>query len=141
MHESNRAEGGIKIIIIDFRSPKPIYEQIKDNIKHLILTGALSEGEKLPSVRELAQTTSINPNTIQKAYRDLESEGFIYSVLGRGNFVAAPPEKRNPERIESILSSVKSGVRELLYLGLTKQEIWELIEKTITADEEGKTHG
>ena len=134
-------KGGISIIIIDYRSPKPIYEQIKDNIKQFILTGTLAEGEKLPSVRELAQTTSINPNTIQKAYRDLESEGFIYSVPGRGSFVAAPPEKKNPERIESLIFSIKSEVRELRYLGMTRQEILELIDKSIMADEEGKTHG
>lgn len=133
-------EGGITIIIIDVRSPKPIYEQIKDNIKQLIITGALSEGEKLPSVRELAQTTSINPNTIQKAYKDLESEGFIYSVLGRGNFVAAPPSKKDPERIEALKASIRAEIRELHYLGLSRQEILELIEKSITADEEGKTH-
>lgn len=134
------AKGGISIIIIDSRSPKPIYEQIKDNIKHLIVTGALSEGEKLPSVRELALTTSINPNTIQKAYRDLESEGFICSVPGKGSFVAAPPKKKNPERIESIISSIKAEVRELHYLGMTKREILELVDNAITADEEGEKY-
>ncbi|NLW02498.1 MAG: GntR family transcriptional regulator [Clostridiaceae bacterium] len=128
------------MIIIDLRSPKPLYEQIKDNIKQLIVTGALSEDEKLPSVRELAQTTSINPNTIQKAYKDLESDGFIYSVPGRGSFVAAPPEKKDPERIESLISSIKSEVRELSYLGMTRHEILKLIDKSIIADEEGKTH-
>lgn len=133
-------EGGIAIIIIDVRSPKPIYEQIKDNIKQLIITGALKEGEKLPSVRELAQTTSINPNTIQKAYKDLESEGFIYSVLGRGNFVAAPPVKKDQERIDSLIASIRLLIRELHYLGLTRQEILDLIDKTISADEEGKPH-
>lgn len=130
----------INIIIIDSRSPKPIYEQIKDNIKQLIVTGALSEGEKLPSVREMAQSTSINPNTIQKAYRDLENEGFIYSVPGKGSFVASPPKKKNPERIESLISSVEAGVRELYYLGMTKKEILELVEKAIAAYEEGKAH-
>jgi GntR family transcriptional regulator len=88
----------------------------------------------------LAQSTSINPNTIQKAYKDLESEGFIYSVVGRGSFVAAPPGKKDSERIESLMSSIRSGVRELHYLGLTRQEILEFIDKTITANKEGKTH-
>mgnify|MGYP000845557242 CR=1 FL=1 len=122
------------------RNPKPIYEQIKDNIKQLIITGALKEGEKLPSVRELAQTTSINPNTIQKAYKDLESEGFIYSVLGRGNYVAAPPARKDQERIDSLMASIRPLIRELHYLGLTRQEILDLIDKTISADEEGKPH-
>lgn len=135
-----RREGGIAIIIIDVRSPKPIYEQIKDNIKQLIITGALKEGEKLPSVRELAQTTSINPNTIQKAYKDLESEGFIYSVLGRGNFVAAPPVKKDQERIDSLIASIRPLIRELHYLGLTRQEILELMEHAISADKEGESH-
>ncbi|NMA15033.1 MAG: GntR family transcriptional regulator, partial [Clostridia bacterium] len=73
---------------LDFRDRRPIYEQIKDNIKELIISGILKPDERIPSIRELAQTLTINPNTIQKAYKDLEAEGFIYSVRAKGNFVA-----------------------------------------------------
>lgn len=118
------------------RNPKPIYEQIKDNIKQLIVCGALLTDEKLPSVREMAQTTSINPNTIQKAYKDLESEGFIYSVVGRGNFVAASPGGKNPGRIDALKASVKNAVNELYYLGVSKEEVLGLIENTVSDKKE-----
>lgn len=69
------------------KSRTPIYEQLYENIRELILIGALVEDEKIPSVRELASTLTINPNTIQKAFSKLESDGYIYVVRGRGNFV------------------------------------------------------
>ena len=122
----------ISIIAIDLRNPKPIYEQIKDNIKQLIITGALKQDEKLPSVRELAQITSINPNTIQKAYRDLESEGFIYTVSGRGNFVAPSPKKVDPKRLEALYASLKATVGELSYLGVTESNIIEMVQNAIS---------
>lgn len=121
-------KGGIHIIVVDLRNPKPIYEQIRDNIKQLIMSGALAEDERLPSVRELAQTTSINPNTIQKAYRELEAEGFIYSVAGIGNFVAAAPKEKNPGRIESLKSSIRDAASELLFLGVSREEIMSILE-------------
>ena len=80
------------MISINTRDPRPIYLQIKENLVKLILSGAVGTDEKLPSVRELAGSLAINPNTIQRAYRELESEGFIYSVTGRGSYVAALSE-------------------------------------------------
>ena len=77
------------MIILDYRDKRPIYEQIADRLRALIAGGALEPDEKLPSVRALAVDLSINPNTIQRAYSELEREGFIYSVKGRGNFVRA----------------------------------------------------
>ena len=77
------------MIIIDYSDKRPIYEQIIDRVETLIVTGVLEPDEKLPSVRSLAVELSINPNTIQRAYMELEREGFIYSVKGRGNFVRA----------------------------------------------------
>lgn len=122
----------IPIIAIDLRNPKPIYEQIKDNIKQLIITGALKQDEKLPSVRELAQTTSINPNTIQKAYKDLESEGFIYTVSGRGNFVAPSPNKLDPKRVEALYNTLKAIVSELAYLGDSENNIINIVQSAIS---------
>ena len=72
---------------LDFRDRRPLYEQIKEKLKALIISGVLKEDEKIPSVRELAGMLTINPNTIQKAYKDLESEGYIYSQKARGSFV------------------------------------------------------
>ena len=79
------------MIQLNYRDSKPIYEQIKDGFRKLIISNSLSANEKLPSVRELASGLAINPNTIQKAYRDLESEGYVYSIAGKGTFVADHP--------------------------------------------------
>ena len=76
------------MISLNYRDASPIYEQIKNGLKKLIVTGALKEGDKLPSVRSLAMDLAINPNTIQKAYSMLEQQGYIYPVKGRGNFVS-----------------------------------------------------
>ena len=76
------------MITINTRDPRPIYVQIKEGLCRLILSGALQTGERLPSVRELAGQLAINPNTIQRAYRELEHEGFIYSMAGKGSFVS-----------------------------------------------------
>ena len=73
---------------INYRDPRPIYEQIMDELRKMIISGVFKPDEKLPSVRELAQQLAINPNTIQRAYRELEISGYIYSVAGKGNFAA-----------------------------------------------------
>ena len=73
------------MIQLNYRDAKPIYEQIKDGLKHLLVSKAIETGEKLPSVRELAASLAINPNTIQRAYKELESEGYIYTVSGKAH--------------------------------------------------------
>ena len=75
------------MVHINYRDPRPIYEQVKDGFRKLILTGVLQPDERMPSVRELATNLAINPNTIQRAYRELEQEGYICSVPGKGSFV------------------------------------------------------
>ena len=87
------------MIAINYRDPRPIYEQIQAELRRLMLTGALPPGSRLPSVRELAGQLAINPNTIQRAYRELELDGYILSVAGKGSFVA---------QIDSLPSSRKS---------------------------------
>ena len=79
------------MIQLNYRDPTPIYQQIKDGIRRLIATGVIQEGEKLPSVRALASQLAINPNTIQRAYNELEAEEIILSIPGKGSFAA---EKR-----------------------------------------------
>ena len=75
---------------LNYRDAKPIYEQIKDGIRKLLLSKAIEPDEKLPSVRELASSLAINPNTISRAYRELESEGYVYSKQGKGTFASSP---------------------------------------------------
>ncbi len=74
-------------MLIDYRDSRPIYEQIADGYRRLILAGALAPDEQLPSVRTLAMELSANPNTVQRAYAELERQGYMYSVKGRGNYV------------------------------------------------------
>ena len=76
------------MIILDYRDRRPIYEQVISRFQELMLTGALEKDSQLPSVRSLAMELSINPNTIQRAYAELERQGYIYSIKGEGNFVA-----------------------------------------------------
>ena len=123
----NEVMKGGAMIVLDLKDARPLYEQIVERFKHLILCGALPEDEKLPSVRNLAMELSINPNTIQKAYGELEREGFIYSVKGRGNFVAASSSLKEAKKQElktQILALVKEGEA----IGLTREEIIKLLQ-------------
>ena len=115
------------MISLDYRDSKPIYEQVKDGFKKLIFTGAMIKGEKMPSVRELASALAVNPNTIQRAYRDLENEGFIFSVTGKGSFVAGL-EKATDTHREELLSRFDATVKELLSNGIKKSEITERLK-------------
>lgn len=114
------------MISINFRDPRPIYEQVKEGFRQLILSGALAADEKMPSVRELASSLAINPNTIQRAYRELETEGYICSFPGRGSFVmerSSPAAARRAELLEDLDSLVK----DLVMLGMSRDEIKEHI--------------
>ena len=119
---------------LDFGDRRPIYEQIKDKLKNLIISGALKENEKIPSVRELATSLTINPNTIQKAYKDLESEGYIYSQKAKGSFVAPRTNAAHEADINALLDTLKSTAKELKFLGYKKEELCEIIEKIYKED-------
>jgi GntR family transcriptional regulator len=110
------------VIQIDFRDSRPIYEQIKDGMLRLIMTQALKPNDRIPSVRELAAQLAINPNTIQRAYRELEREGYIYKVTGRGSFVAEIDLSESPRKKE-LMTVFDKTVKELLYLQTTVNEL------------------
>ena len=110
------------MLIVNYRDARPIYQQIKDGLRKLILTGAIAADEKLPSVRALATELAINPNTIQRAYAELESEGVIYSVAGKGSF-AAPHHEAATARKEELFQQLDALVVELHDLGVTDEEI------------------
>ena len=114
------------MISINNRDPRPIYLQIKESVVRLILSGVLPTDERLPSVRELAGSLAINPNTIQRAYRELEHEGFIYSVTGRGSFVA-PLSEVDQGRRQAKLKEFSAAARELLHLGMTGEELRQIL--------------
>ena len=115
------------MIQISYRDPRPIYEQVKDGFHTLILTGAMCPDERMPSVRELATLLAINPNTIQRAYRELEQEGFICSVPGKGSFVADARDTAALRRKE-LLVQLKEISEELKKLGVDENTMTEWIK-------------
>jgi GntR family transcriptional regulator len=117
-----------KMLDLDIRSRKPIYEQLVEKLKELIIHEVLKADEQLPSVRALAKELTINPNTIQKAYRELEHQGYIYSVPGKGSFVAPQAITMNNEKVEKMKNDLIKLISEALYLGMKKEDILSLIE-------------
>ena len=116
------------MLILDYRDARPIYGQIKDSLRRLIVAGALSPDEKLPSIRALAMDLSINPNTIRRAcYSDLQ-EGFIYSVPGKGSF-AAVMGGGDPKRRAELMEKLREIIAELRYLNVSDQEILALMQE------------
>ena len=111
---------------LDYRDARPIYEQVKDGLRWLMVTGVIREGEKLPSVRTLAGTLAINPNTIQRAYEALEEEGYVRSVPGKGSF-AAPNSGVDEGRRNDLLRTFDRTAGELLFLGVSGEELWARI--------------
>ena len=116
------------MIQLNYRDSKPIYEQIKDGLRRLVVSGAVKQDEKLPSVRELATNLSINPNTIQKAYRELEQEGYIYTIAGKGSFAAQRADVASG-RNEELMKEFDEIVKELLYLCEDKDILIKRIEE------------
>ena len=113
---------------LDYRDARPIYEQVRDGLRRLMVTGAIQEGEKLPSVRSLASRLAINPNTIQRAYEALEAEGYLYSVPGKGSF-AAPHTGVDQGRKEELLGRFDAVAAELLFLGVGGETLVERVHR------------
>ena len=120
------------MIAINYRDPRPIYEQIQAELRRLMLTGALPPGSRLPSVRELAGQLAINPNTIQRAYRELESEGYILSVAGKGSFVAQVD--RLAEQKEA-LNAFRAAAQRLRALGMSAEALASLLTQEEPTDD------
>lgn len=115
------------MVQLDYRDARPIYTQIVDNFKSQIVAGVLQAGEKLPSVRELAGTLAINPNTIQRAYRELELAGWIATVPGKGCFVCTMPGEASVEQV-NLLEQFDKTVEALLALGITREELLQRLQ-------------
>ena len=107
------------MVHLDYRDARPIYAQIIDGFREQIATGILQPGDKLPSVRELAQNLAINPNTIQRSYRQLESEGWIVTVPGKGCFVCTVPTIRQQEK-QRLMEIFDSTAAALSHLGVSR---------------------
>ena len=116
------------MVNLDYRDVRPIYAQIADGYKEQISSGVLLPGEKLPSVRELAGSLAINPNTIQRAYRQLEMEGWIVTVPGKGCFVCSD-ERAAQEEKNRLLAALDENVNALLSFGYSRDELIARIQK------------
>lgn len=115
---------------INIMSDKPIYEQIIDNIKELSLKKILKEEDKLPSVRQMASMLSVSPNTVSKAYQELERQKIIHTVRGRGTFISPDMNQYvDEERIRKAIDSLRDVCIELAHLGYDKEKIIQEIKK------------
>ncbi len=121
-------KGAKNLIVLDYSDKRPIYEQIVDKIQVLIVNNVLEPDSKLPSVRQLAVELSINPNTIQRAYTELERNGFIYSVKGRGNFVMADKNLKEKQH-QKVLEALEKELVNCKEQGITKEDIVERLDK------------
>ncbi len=110
------------MVHLDYRDARPIYIQIVDGLRSQILAGILAPGDRLPSVRELAGSLTINPNTIQRAYRELENGGYIATVPGKGCFVCLQPKDAQPANSQ-LFAPFDSAVEQLLSLGVTREDL------------------
>lgn len=108
---------------IDYRDSRPLYEQVADSFERMAVCGALAPDEQLPSVRQLAMELSINPNTIQKAYSELERRGVVYSVKGRGNFVAGNSLALREKRLTELEAEICTCAKEARELGATNMQL------------------
>jgi GntR family transcriptional regulator len=118
-----------KLFKIDMRSRTPIYEQIIDSIKELVVKGVLIPGERLPSVRDMAKEMTLNPNTVQKAYQELERQGIISTLRGKGTFISEDIQANNKILKRSqLMEELKKLVVEAIYLDLSKDELIDYIK-------------
>lgn len=122
----------------DYKSGKSLHEQIEDEMKRLIISGAMKPDEQLPSVRELSVSMTVNPNTVQRAYKQLEQDGFIYSIKGKGNFVSTLSKTESVKRSEELRETISEAVRELAFLGEDKDAVKALIDQIYREKEENK---
>ena len=113
---------------LNYRDTRPIYEQIKDQLRRLIMTGGIAQGEKLPSVRELATMLAINPNTIQRAYRLLEFNGWIVTIPGKGCFVCDNEEQIGQE-VERWYTAFDEATASLIALGVSREQMIQRIRR------------
>ncbi len=114
---------------LDYKDTSPIYQQIKEKTKMLIISGVLAENERIPSVRELAVAMTINPNTIQRAYKELEAEGYIYSQRAKGYYVAPSENAHLAVKTEPLIRQFEKIVSEMLFVGIPYEKLTGITEK------------
>lgn len=126
------------MIHVDYRDAHPIYEQVKEQFRRLIVQEVLSVDEKIPSVRELAAALAINPNTIQRAYRDLEQEGYVYTIAGKGSFVAGSPTL-NEKQQQELLKKLSMVLEECYYGKIAKKVVEQQVDDCYKQEKKGES--
>lgn len=119
------------MILIDYKDRRPIYEQIIEKFQQMIICGVLEADSPMPSVRSLAMELSLNPNTIQRAYQELERQGYIYTIKGKGSFVSDSHEAADSKRAE-IQKELGECVNKALSIGISAQELSQMLLECIT---------
>jgi len=127
------------MISLNYRDQRPLYEQVKDSLRRLVVTGALSPGDALPSVRSMAVSLAINPGTVQRAYEALEAEGYLYTVAGKGSFAASGGGGDGGRR-DALLRSFDETATELIWLGFTPGELAARLAPRAAGDGERREH-
>ena len=117
------------MITLNYRDTRPIYEQVRDGLRRLIVTGAVADGERLPSVRTLASQLAINPNTIARAYTELENEGYCCSVPGKGCFAVRVERAKDDGRRRALEEQVRELLGELRAMGASETELISLLKE------------
>jgi GntR family transcriptional regulator len=125
----NTLERRISMLELDLRSRVPIYEQLINKFKELMIREILKADEQLPSVRTLAKELTINPNTIQKAYKELERQGYIYSIQGKGSFVTPSAKIVDSEKLDQLKEKLHKVIREAIYFGMRKEQIIDIVSQ------------
>lgn len=123
------------MISIDYKDQRSIHEQIEVKLKELIVNNILKENEKLPSVRELSISLTVNPNTVQRAYKKLEADGFIYSIKGKGNFISPVSMLKKDADTTKLYKDLSSIIKELKYLNESKEKIENIITDIFKEEE------
>ncbi len=116
------------MIQIDFADARPIYKQLIEEIKMLMVTNEVKNGDRLPSVRDLANQLEVNPNTIQRAYRELEHAGFIQTVPGKGSFASGRKEVVKARKKE-LVKELEKVIEHLWICEVSDEEIMEIVNK------------
>ena len=124
------------MINLDYKDGKSLHEQIEKGFRELIINKILVKDEQLPSVRELSISLTVNPNTVQRAYKQLEQDGFIYSVKGKGSFVAAVSDALAGKRLEELYDALMLAAKELAFLGEDEETLKNVI-RNIYSEKEG----
>ncbi len=125
------------MVKLDYKSGKPLHEQISCGICELIMCGALAPDEQLPSVRDLSVSLTVNPNTVQRAYKSLEADGLIYSIKGKGNFVSDRPSAEK-ETVEKLYDAILEAARALAFYGENKETALQVLRKAFEEGEADK---